>query len=80
MASKLGEYRLVQNGKAFDIDDEHPFSINTAQRSWNPYWRTKFFVLALVLSVALNVAGYFQLGQQKALAFEATHSKFGKIR
>lgn len=80
MGDKFLGYSLVQDGKPSDVNDEHPFPINKAQRSWSHYRRTRIGVLVLLLSVALNVVDYVQLCQQKAIAAEACRSKFGEIR
>ena len=79
MGEKFTKYQILQDSKPFGVDDEHPFPISNAQRSWGCYRRTQIGVLVLILSVALNLVEYFQLCQQKTIAIEASRSKFGKV-
>ena len=80
MGSKVTEYSLVHDSESFFAEKDELFPIDNTQRSWTRYQQTHIVVLILIVSVALNVGAHFQLRQQKALAAEASRSRFGKMR
>ena len=80
MGSKATEYSLVHDSESFFAEKNELFPINNSRRSWTRYQQTHIVVLILIVSIALNVSEHFQLRQQKALAVEASRSRFGKIR
>ena len=80
MGSKGPEYSVVHDSDTFFAEKDELFPIDNAPRSWIRYQQTHIVILILIVSIALNVGGQFQLRQQKALAVEASRSRFGKVR
>ena len=80
MGSKGPEYSIVHDSESFFAEKDELFPIDNAPRSWTRYQQTHIVILILIVSIALNVGGQFQLRQQKALAVEASRSRFGKVR